>query len=364
MDANRTELERLFATGGIDIKRGRIFDEPPGPMPASVPFDKLEGMMLGLAVGDALGNPTESMTAEQRSGNYPEIRDYTKNKLGGNTGLPSDDSQLAFWTLEQLLADNGLVPDHLAARFCKDRIYGIGKTMREFIRNYSEEKLPWQEAGPKSAGNGALMRIAPVVFPHLRTGTTNLWVDTALSAMITHNDSASIAACLAFTGMLWKLLQMDAPPARNWWVDAYVQVARELEKDDTYSPRGGKFRGYEGTLWRFVEERVPEADRQGLSVREAGDSWYSGAYLLETVPTALYILTQYGDDLEKAMIRSVNDTKDNDTIAAIVGAALGALYGKQAIPQRWLANLSGRTKADDDGAMFRLLDEARRSFWH
>ena len=364
MGANRSELERLFATDGIDIRRGKIFDMPPGPMPASVPFDRLEGMMLGLAVGDALGNPTESMTAEERSANQPEIRDYIKNKIGTYKGIPSDDSQLAFWTLEQLIADNGLVPDHLAARFCKDRIYGIGKNMREFIENYKDMKMPWQKAGPKSAGNGALMRIAPMVFPHLKTGTTDLWVDTALSAMITHNDSASIAACLAFTDMLWQLLQMDAPPAPDWWVDTYVKVARDLEQDDTYRPRGGKYRRYQGTLWQFVEERVPEAYRQKLSVRDASDSWYSGAYLLETVPAALYILMRYGNDLEEAIIRSVNDTKDNDTIAAIVGAALGALYGKQGIPQRWLANLSGRTKAGDDGAMFRLLDAARSTFWH
>ena len=49
----------------------------------------------------------------------------------------------------------------------------------------------------------------------------------------------------------------------------------------------------------------------------ACDSWYSGAYLLETVPSVLYILERHGHDPEEAIVRAVNDTKDNDTVAAI-----------------------------------------------
>ena len=56
------------------------------------------------------------------------------------------------------------------------------------------------------------MRIAPMLIPYLRSGTSDLWVDTALPAMITHNDSASISACLSFVNMLWKPLQVQAPP--------------------------------------------------------------------------------------------------------------------------------------------------------
>ena len=68
---------------------------------------------------------------------------------------------------------------------------------------------------------------------------------------------------------------------------------------------------------------------------------------------------KHGDNFEEAIIRAVNDTKDNDTIAAIVGAAVGALHGKEAIPERWITNLSGRTSRDDDGRIFELLGEAK-----
>jgi ADP-ribosyl-[dinitrogen reductase] hydrolase len=82
---------------------------------------------------------------------------------------------------------------------------------------------------------------------------------------------------------------------------------------------------------------------------------------METVPTVLFILATHGHDPEAAIVRSVNDTKDNDTIAAIVGAAVGALHGEGATPQVWRGGLLGRTMADDDGALFTLLDrlEAR-----
>jgi ADP-ribosyl-[dinitrogen reductase] hydrolase len=77
----------------------------------------------------------------------------------------------------------------------------------------------------------------------------------------------------------------------------------------------------------------------------------------------IYILMRYGDKPEDAIIRSVNDTLDNDTVAAIVGAAVGALHGRHALPERWLSGLAGRTTVDDDGRVFELLARARQVFW-
>jgi ADP-ribosylglycohydrolase len=99
------------------------------------------------------------------------------------------------------------------------------------------------------------------------------------------------------------------------------------------------------------------------SARDAGNAWYSGAYLLETVPTVIYILMRHGHDPEEAIVRAVNDTKDNDTVAAIVGAAVGALHGRSGLPARWIDNLLGRTTECDDGRVFVLLQEARQKWW-
>ncbi len=320
-------------------------------------------MLLGLAVGDALGVPTESMLPAARRARHGEIRGYLPHPaLGERRGFPSDDTQLAFWTLEQLVADGGLVPERLADRFTRERIFGIGDSVRQFLGNAAAGR-PWTECGPASAGNGALMRIAPVLVPHLRGGGAALWADAALAALVTHNDTASLAACVAFVDMLWELLDLAAPPEPAWWVDRFVAAAADLETGAVYRPRGGRFTDSAGPAWRYVAERVRWAWDAKLAVREACDAWYSGAYLLETLPSVLYILMRHGHDPQAAIVRAVNDTWDNDTVAAIVGAAVGALHGRAALPAPWLRDLSGRTAAADDGRIFDLLSSARCTFW-
>lgn len=361
---DNTEIfDFLLDAGHIPICRGKLFNQPSFDTPR-IDFESIEGMMLGLAIGDALGAPSEGMLPEKRRVKYGDIREYQPNRDDGRrVGIPTDDSQLAFWTLEQLLHDDGFDPNNVANRFCQDRLYGMGGSIREFIRNYSDKGESWLVAGSESAGNGALMRIAPMTIPHIND-PEGLWADTALSAMITHRDSASIAACVSFTQMLWKLLARDTVPEPEWWVNEYVETARQLETDHSHTPRSDSITiDYRGPIWRFVDEYVPLAYRQGLSTLEGSNYWYSGAYLLETVPTSLYILMQHRSDPEEAIVRAVTDTKDNDTIGAIVGAAVGALHGIDALPERWLTGLTGRTKSNDNGRMFELLNQAERE-WH
>ena len=364
MAGNRDTLDALLESGGIHLQPSASLDQLPASFPTDFDFSKIEGMMLGLAVGDALGNTTEGKLPEHRHASHGEIRDYLFNHHAGReAGVCSDDSQLAFWTLEALLDDGGLDPERLGARFCRGQIFGIGSTVRRFVSNYNSGML-WSECGPRSAGNGALMRIAPVLMPHLLQPTADLWADAALAAMLTHNDPASTAACVTFIDMLWQLLGMCSPPDPSWWLETYVANASTLEGETSYQSRSPHVEHYDGPIWRFVEQEVAEAVRCGWSTLEACNRWYSAAFLMETIPGAIYILSKYGHDPEEAIVRAVNDTKDNDTIAAIVGAAVGALHGKAGLPQRWLENLTGRTAADDDGRMFELLTQARERWWH
>lgn len=365
---NVTRLENLFQNGSIQLDRGALFDWDVSPKPPDFDFDRIEGMLLGVAIGDSLGITTEGKLPSARRSVHGEIRDYLPNRYTGvEKGFPSDDTQLTFWTLEQLIEDGSLVPENLARKFSSSgKIYGLGSTVRGFLRNLKSGRS-WYESGPKSAGNGALMRISPILIPHLRSGGTDIWADTALASMMTHNDRASTSSCLAFVAMLWELLEMSSPPPSQWWIERYVELAGDLEGENDLRPRGGAFCDYEGSLWRFVEEKLSKAYDEGLNVRDAGYFWYSGAFLLETVPNVLYILMRHAHDPEEAIVRAVNDTKDNDTIAAIVGAAVGALHGRSGIPDRWIENLLGRTtnqKDDrDDGHVFKLIDHARNNFW-
>ena len=217
-------LDDLFAREAIDIQRGSLFDEERAPVAEDFDVDRAEGMMVGLALGDALGLVTEGWLPAKRHQRYGEIRDYVKGRRSREAiGQATDDTQLAFWTLEQLLEDGGFVPEHLAQAFCRSPLRGMGATVGKFRRQFKAGQ-PWYECGPKSAGNGALMRIAPILLPHLSQGTSRLWSETALCAMLTHNDSASIASCLAFVAMLWELLQHEETPEPMWWLDTFIGI--------------------------------------------------------------------------------------------------------------------------------------------
>ena len=357
-------LHGLVADGRLNLSLGAFFKQPAPCSAGQVPWDRVRGMMLGLAIGDALGNTTESLLPGQRRQLHGEIREYLPHPYAGDRpiGLPSDDSQLAFWTLEHLVRYGTLIPDRLAETFASRTIFGIGSAVRQFVAGMQQGE-PWWRSSARSAGNGALMRIAPIAIPHIRMADPTFWSDAALCAAITHNDRASIGACVAFAGMLSELLSRRRPPAPDWWVSRYVELAQQVEGETGHTPRGGALQGsYRGPIWRFVQERVPPAVVQGKSVLQAGNEWFSGAYLLETVPTVLFILSRYGGDPQEAIIRAVNDTKDNDTVAAIVGAAVGALHGEHALPAHWRNGLVGRTTADDDGRVFELLDRAELAF--
>jgi ADP-ribosylglycohydrolase len=355
---SRELFEDLAARGALRLRRSELFDADPGAPLGSFDPDRVEGMLLGLAVGDSLGNTSESMRPVHRRARHGEIRDYLYNRhAGAAVGLPSDDTQLTFWALEQINADQAFVPERVAARLQRGKIFGIGSTMRDYLRCAKQGDRPWYACGQESAGNGAIMRIAPALVPHLANPGADLWMDAAILGAITHNDSASNASCVAFVGMLWELLAMHEAPPAEWWLGSFVDRARQVECHEGYRARGGRYSGYEGSLSRFLSEAVGEAHVRGLSTVEACDGWHSGAYLLETVPSALYILMRHGHDPEEAIVRAVNDTWDNDTVAAIVGAAVGALHGRKALPDRWIAGLLGRTGAADDGRVFELIRE-------
>jgi len=365
----KSEASELFDTGAINATHGPIFDKTPTQLPSGLDAGRVRGMMLGLAIGDSLGNTSEGMSPSARRAAHGEIRDYLPNwyiQAQGMEqqcrGLPSDDTQLAFWTLEHLIEYGELVPEKLAQTFTSRRIYGIGQSVSGFLRNHQQE-LPWQQCGVASAGNGSLMRIAPVLIPHIRNPTPRLWEDAVLCSMLTHNDAAAISSCVAFVALLWELLVMErAPENPEWWIDRYVEIARPVEGNKAYRPRGGEYTEYTGPVADFVDQYVREAWRKKRDVLEACNSWYSGAYLLETVPCVLYILMCCAQDPEESIVRAVNDTRDNDTIAAIVGAAVGALHGESALPERWRQGLLGRTREADDGRVFELLEQAETLF--
>ena len=272
---NRDLLISLIDSGRLDIRTPTAVDELPQFSIAGVRRERWRGMLLGLAIGDALGNTSEGVLPRERRATYGEILDYLPNRHADyrRVGLPSDDTQLAFRTIEQMLADGYLDPAQLAVHFAAEPIFGIGSSVRAFLKGYSHHG-DWARASSQSAGNGALMRIAPIVLPHIGRGSNDLWVDAILGGAVTHNDTASISACVAVSGILSKLLMMVEPPAQSWWVETYLALARPIEADTLYRPRGGRYLDFAGAVSAFVARYVPDAVSANLDVRAAGNSWY------------------------------------------------------------------------------------------
>jgi ADP-ribosyl-[dinitrogen reductase] hydrolase len=363
---NNTGLLRDSITkDAIRICNSPIFSKTPKALPADFDFDKVEGMLIGVAIGDALGATTEGKLPTDRHLLFGEIRDYVPGRRSDNraVGVPTDDTQMTFWTLEQLIKDGGLIPDNLARRFCKHHIRGIGNTTKEFIRNYKDKHVPWYASGLDSLGNGALMRIAPIVVPYLQNPHPSMYADAALDTMITHNAFGNIATCVAFVNILWELLAMSSLPEPYWWLDTYCSVAQKLEGNTQYRSEIAQHDYYQGPLWQFTDKMVREALNREMTTLEACNWWWSGASLFQTVPSVLYILARHAENAEEAIIRAVNDTKDNDTISAIVGTAVGALHGLKGIPERWIDGLTGRTRSSDDGEVFKLIFRTKKAFW-
>lgn len=361
MTHDLAHLARIITEGFLPAKLALLQgprDRVSGPAPA----DRVRGMLLGLAIGDSLGNTSEGMAPDARRSHHGEVRDYLPNRhaAGRRVGLPSDDSQLAFWTLESLLERGELEPEDLAARFASQRIFGVGRSVQRFLENRQQGLAPWYRCGAASAGNGALMRIAPITLLHPQGSGPGLWLDAALASIVTHRDACSVASCVAFADLLARLLRLPAPPTAGWIVGTCVGTVRQVCTEESYRPRAGAFADWAGPYPDYLDHVLAEAARRRWSTREACDAWQSGAYLLETMPSALWILAQHAHDPEAAIVRAVNDTHDNDTIAAVVGAAVGALHGARALPAAWRAALLGRTSAADDGQVFRLIERAVR----
>ncbi|BDB98548.1 ADP-ribosylglycohydrolase family protein [Saccharolobus caldissimus] len=167
-------------------------------------IDKIEGMLLGVAIGDSLGNAIELMDPNARLRRYGFIEDYVSSLGGKRMGLPSDDTQLTFDTVKVILEDGYLNPEKLAKTFFSHEIYGIGFSTSE-ARDRYHRGMKWYECGVKSSGNGALMRISPVILPSLK-GDENHLVDSVLDTIITHNDALAIGTSIAFAELFRNLV--------------------------------------------------------------------------------------------------------------------------------------------------------------
>lgn len=273
------------------------------------------GCLAGIAIGDALGNWYESAGS---CGARHDGRSASMQPFLLMPARTSDDTAQTIALAESIIACNGFIPADFANRLVtwyEDRPEGIGahtaKVLALVSRGEDWEKaaLDVQVARPDSAGNGSLMRCAPVaLFDH--ADPESLVADSRLSSRVTHPHSECQWSC-AFTNLVIAELLGGATPDRSV-ADALAYCAG----------RAG--------MNQEVVDRVRLASMRG-TLRNLHPS----GYVLDTLECSLWCLL-HTDDFESALTRAIGLGGDSDTIGAVTGALAGAAYGLDAIPVSWL----------------------------
>ncbi len=277
--------------------------------------ERARGALLGLAVGDALGAAVDWKEPEQIRARFGgPLRDMVASPMW-SLGEWTDATAMAVALAESLADRGGYDPDDALARYvlwARSRPKEIGATVGTVLRSCrtadqaraAAERFH-HESGGRSAGNGSLMRAAPIGIRYRRDAGAIERISRADSAL-THHDPLAGDACVLFNLTLAALLNGRRPPRST------SEVGRAAA----------------GALEASPEELLSEVQRRIGFVLTALRVGYSAAL--------------GRDSFEEAVVFAVNLGGDADTNGAIAGALAGARFGAAAIPQRWLEPLHRR----------------------
>ena len=288
--------------------------------------DRALGAFLGLAIGDAVGTTLEFRARDAQ----PRIEDMTG---GGPFALPpgawTDDTAMALALAESLAATGTLDCRDLMDRFvgwwqdgeysCTGTCFDIGNATRSALDRYLRTGDPIAgSTDPHTAGNGSLMRLAPVAL-RFWNDRARLADTAADQSRTTHGAEEAVDACRAFAELLADAIA-GSPRAA-------VLAPRPFEAAPAIAAiMAGRWRGC------------------------ARNEIRSSGYVVHTLEAALWSVARTGD-FRNAVLLAANLADDADTVAAVTGQLAGALYGLSGIPRRWLERLAWKD---------RLLEAAQR----
>ncbi|MFN7938910.1 MAG: ADP-ribosylglycohydrolase family protein [Bryobacteraceae bacterium] len=271
------------------------------------------GCLLGLAVGDAVGTTVEFA----QRGSFEPVTDMVG---GGPFRLPAgawtDDTSMALCLAESLLACRGNDPLDQMKRYVAwyrqgvnssiGRCFDIGFTTRDALNEFERTGDPL--AGPVreyTAGNGSIMRLAPVVMAYAfdRHAARE---HAALSSRTTHGAKLAVDGCRLMADLLHGLLQ--GKPKDEVLARGYYQ-GPALDDQVAALTLGG---------WQA---------KTGQQIRSTG-------FVVHSLEAALWAFATT-TDFASGCLRAVNLGGDADTIAAIYGQFAGAHYGLEGIPSAW-----------------------------
>jgi len=300
---------------------------------------RFRGALLGMAAGDALGTTLEF----KPPGTFEPITDM----LGGGPfrlapGQWTDDTSMALCLAASLVECGKFDPWDQCERYLRwlrdgymsstGTCFDVGSTVGTSLLRYAESLDP--RAGPtapNTAGNGSLMRLAPVPLFFAQDPVQAIFY-AGESSRTTHGAQECVDACRYFAGLIIGALQ-------------------ERSKDELLSPM---FSPVEG-LW----EREPLAPKiaaiaAGSFIRKEPPEIRGGGYVVHSLEAALWGFYKT-DDFRSGALMAVNLGDDADTTGAVYGQIAGAYYGEEGIPSEWKSLLAERVLIIDlTNKLFRL----------
>jgi ADP-ribosyl-[dinitrogen reductase] hydrolase len=288
----------------------------PDPACAAARQDRALGCFIGLAVGDAVGTTVEFLPR----GSFAPVTDM----VGGGpfrlrAGQWTDDTSMALCLAESLLADPDLDELDLMHRFRRwldegensatGHCFDIGTTTRAALDRFRRTGNPIAgDTAPESAGNGSIMRLAPVAVRHW--SNPDLARDLAeRQSRTTHGAAEAVAACALLADLLCRTIARGAPAP--------------------FPEDGSVVRG-----WPPRIRAIAQGSWRGLRMSQLRSS----GYVVHTLTAALWCATR-APDFEQAVLMAANLGDDADTVAAVTGQVAGAMHGLSGIPPHWLERL-------------------------
>lgn len=285
----------------------------------------MQGCLLGLMVGDALGLPREGLSPGRARRLFG---DQIRHAFLAGRGMISDDTEHACFTGQALLAAPR-DPDAFARCLAwKLRLWllglpaGVGwATLRSILKLWIG--FPPDSSGVESAGNGPAMR-APVIGAFFARDPERLAAFTLASTRMTHRDPRADRGALA--------VARAAAYAVTHPAGAFSTEELLSELDALFPPEDEQAREWLGNLRLSLRHRrEPERAAKDLGL----ENGVSG-YIYRTVPAALWAWLHDPADFRGGLGRIIRLGGDADTAGAICGALLGITAGAGAIPQEWL----------------------------
>jgi ADP-ribosyl-[dinitrogen reductase] hydrolase len=290
-------------------------------------LERYRGSLLGLAVGDALGATLEF----EEPGTFEPIEEI---EGGGPFSLAAgqwtDDTSMALCLAESLITTETFDPADQMARYLRwylsghmsstGRCFDIGNTVRHALHEFQRTGEPFSgRADAMSAGNGSIMRLAPV--PLRWVGSPFEAIErSGESSRTTHKTPSAIDGCRYLAALI---------------LGAVLEVEKSVLLSDRYSPVPDLWA--QKPLVKEIEDiaRGSFKERQPPKIKSTG-------YVVDTLEAALWAF-YHGDSFEQGCRLAVNLGGDADTCGAVYGQLAGAFYGEYGIPQRWREVLSQRS---------------------